>query len=103
MILTIEDRFEINDLLANYCFSLDDLILGQAYQLYFTIIRRIDFMALVSGPKGNPQEFIQFLKGFSENVVSWQHIAISTNTLEVDRYLHQVKDCCSSYNSNKYT
>ena len=39
-------------------------------------------MAL-GGPKGNPQEFIQFLKGFSENVVSWQH-TISTNTLEVE-------------------
>lgn len=79
MVLTIEDRIEIQDLLANYCFSLDDLD-WQSFSELFHSNAILDFTA-IGGPKGSPQELIEFLKVFSKNVSSWQHTT-STNVLK---------------------
>lgn len=85
MILTIEDRIEIQDLLASYCFSLDDLD-WESFSTLFHPNATLDFTA-IGGPKGNSQELIEFLKVFATHVSSWQHTT-STNILKsVDGYI----------------
>jgi len=79
MELTIEDRIEIKDLLANYCFSLDDRD-WEKFSSLFHAKATLDFSA-IGGPKSNLIDTIEFLKMFGGNVPSWQH-TISTNTLE---------------------
>jgi hypothetical protein len=81
MIITVEDRIEISDLLANYCFSLDD----RDWELFLSLFHSeavLDFTAL-GGPRENIGEFIEFLKPFLEQLHSSQH-TISTNTLKLD-------------------
>jgi SnoaL-like domain len=85
VILTIEDRIEIQNLLANYCFSLDDLD-WESFSTLFHPNAILDFTA-IGGPKGNPRELIEFLKVFATHVSSWQHTT-STNTLKsLDNYI----------------
>lgn len=79
MVLTLEDRIEIQDLLANYCFSLDDLD-WESFSTLFHANATLDFTP-IGGPKGNPQQLIEFLKVFATNVSSWQHTT-STNILK---------------------
>lgn len=79
MALTIDDRIEIHDILASYCFILDDLDWG-SFSTLFHPNATLDF-TVIGGPQGNPTELVEFLKVFSKNVSSWQHTT-STNILK---------------------
>lgn len=79
MELTIEDRIEIQDLLARYCFCIDDLN-WTGFSDVFHPRATLDFTA-IGGIKGTTQELVDFLKAFSKSVSSWQHTT-STNILK---------------------
>lgn len=80
MILTMEDRIEIQNLLANYCFTLDDRD-WDAFSKLFHPNAFIDFTAC-GGPKANVNELVDFLKTVGTHVHAWQH-TISTNALNI--------------------
>jgi hypothetical protein len=78
VILTIEDRIAIQDLLANYCFNLDDLD-WEGFSGLFHTNAILDFTG-IGGPKGSREELVEFFKVYATHVSSWQH-TISTNVL----------------------
>lgn len=81
MTLTIEDRIEIQDLLARYCFHIDELN-WEGFSDVFHPHASLDFTA-IGGIKGSRQELVDFLKAFSKTVSSWQHTT-STNRLKCE-------------------
>ncbi|MFS1522797.1 nuclear transport factor 2 family protein [Microbulbifer sp. 2304DJ12-6] len=98
MALTIDDRIEIQDLLAGYCLGLDDLD-WESFSNLFHHNATLDYTA-IGGPKGNPQELIELLNVFSTNVSSWQHTT-STNILKsVNGWLITERILHSSWSHN---
>lgn len=80
MILNMEDRIEIQDLLANYCFYIDDHN-WEGFCSLFHPDAVLDFVG-IGGPKGSRKELVDFFKGYATHVSSWQH-TISTNVLNI--------------------
>ena len=66
--LTIDDRIAIQDLLASYCFTLDDRD-WTAFSALFHPDAEIDFSAF-GGPTGSVETLTQFLKPIAEQVPS---------------------------------
>lgn len=76
--LTIDDRIAIQDLLASYCFTLDDRD-WTAFSALFHPDAEIDFSAF-GGPTGSVETLTQFLKPIAEQVPRWQH---TTSTMQL--------------------
>tara|TARA_B100001540_G_scaffold296839_1_gene298885 strand:- start:5210 stop:5632 length:423 start_codon:yes stop_codon:yes gene_type:complete len=78
--ITVEDRVEINDLLASYCFSLDDKDWGRFSGLFHEDAV-LDFTAF-GGPRAGTDDLIAFLKPILDGLHCSQH-TISTSMLRV--------------------
>ena len=77
----ISDRFEIQDLIANYCHIIDQGAFDQLTDI-FTEDAFIDYSAM-GGAKGSRAEIIAFLKNVMPMFISTQHM-ISNYQISVD-------------------
>jgi 3-phenylpropionate/cinnamic acid dioxygenase small subunit len=70
-LLSIADRLEIQDLLADYCFSIDDHDWVR-FRALFTDGAVLDFSAF-GGPRCSAAAMVDYLQGVAATLQSWQH------------------------------
>jgi ketosteroid isomerase-like protein len=88
----VSDRLEIQELLARYCYAVDDRD-WNAYRSVFTLDAVIDD-TVAGGLRAGVEEHVVFMQSALSKVLISQH-AISTTALEIDGDLATSRTHCS--------
>lgn len=78
--VNVADRHAVEDLIADYCFTLDDHD-WTGFHALFTEQAILDFTAF-GGPRCGPAAMVEYLQGVAASLQGWQH-TVSTTRLRV--------------------